>query len=166
MSLTVGRLTACDRAISIFTFFSCSYWLFSLLFSLLFSSAKAFLRDIIHYTTFLINRKHLETMFKLFLGRQYFDKLNRTQSRISSHYVITRSYTFIVQASDNPRQKCWDKIDYWEQIQLSQRAYLTPHSPSQCCTECVVNLQHWYGEPGLSRVLLSRIVGQQFFTVV
>ena len=59
------------------------------------------------------------------LGCQYCDELNGTQSRIASHYVITRSYT-LVQASDNPRQKCWDKIDIWERIPLSQHAYHPP----------------------------------------
>ena len=97
-----------------------------LLTPLLFSKGFSSRQYSLHY--FFDQQKTFGNYVQTILGCQYFDELNGTQSRIASHYVITRSYT-LVQASDNPRQKCWDKIDYWEQIQLSQRAYHPPTPP-------------------------------------
>ena len=73
-----------------------------LLTPLLFSKGFSSRQYSLHY--FFDQQKTFGNYVQTILGRQYFDELNGTQSRISSHYVITRSYT-LVQASDNPRQK-------------------------------------------------------------
>ena len=126
VSLTVGSPHATERfQFSHFHSFSMFILIIftPLLTPLLFSKGFSPRQYSLHY--FFDQQKTFGNYVQTILGRQYFDELNGTQSRIASHYVITRSYT-LVQASDNPRQKCWDKIDIRERIQLSQRAYLPP----------------------------------------